>query len=110
VVDLNDILGGRSITGLSLSRSGLSGDPITFQATFADGSQGVFIWSLPPLAGDYNGNGIVGPEDTTCGKIASARPRLLAADGNGNSIVDAADYTVWRDHLGASVGFGRWRN
>ena len=47
VVDLNDILDGRSITGLSLSRTGLSGDPIAFQATFADGSQGIFIWSLP---------------------------------------------------------------
>ena len=28
------------------------------------------------------------------------------ADGNGNGIVDAADYTVWRDHLGQSAGAG----
>jgi hypothetical protein len=27
----------------------------------------------------------------------------LAGDYNGNGIVDAADYTVWRDHLGQSV-------
>ena len=26
-----------------------------------------------------------------------------AADYNGNGIVDAADYTIWRDHLGQSV-------
>ena len=29
---------------------------------------------------------------------------LLAADGNGNHIVDAADYTVWRNHLGRRSG------
>jgi glucose dehydrogenase len=28
----------------------------------------------------------------------------LAADGNGNGEVDAADYTTWRDHLGQMVG------
>ena len=27
----------------------------------------------------------------------------LAGDYNGNGIVDAADYTVWRDHLGQSI-------
>ncbi|HEY4232336.1 MAG TPA: PEP-CTERM sorting domain-containing protein, partial [Lacipirellulaceae bacterium] len=30
----------------------------------------------------------------------------LAADGNGDGIIDAGDYIVWRDHLGASVGSG----
>jgi hypothetical protein len=29
---------------------------------------------------------------------------MLDADGNGNGIVDAADYTVWRDHLGLVLG------
>ena len=36
----------------------------------------------------------------------SARPRYLAADGNGNHVVDAADYTVWRNNLGATLGSG----
>ncbi len=75
VVDLTDILDGRSITGLSLSRTGLVGDPIAFQATFADGSQGLYIWSLPQLVGDYNHNGVV----------------------------DAADYVVWRKGSGDDV-------
>jgi hypothetical protein len=30
----------------------------------------------------------------------------LAADGNGDDKVSAADYTVWRDHFGASLGAG----
>jgi hypothetical protein len=34
VVDLTEIRDGRSITGLSLSHTGLVGDPIAFQATF----------------------------------------------------------------------------
>ena len=44
------------------------------------------------------------------------RPRLiissdmssvgLAGDFNGNGVVDAADYTVWRDHLGTSFNLG----
>jgi hypothetical protein len=29
-------------------------------------------------------------------------PAMLPGDYNGNDVVDAADYTVWRDHLGQS--------
>jgi hypothetical protein len=29
-------------------------------------------------------------------------PAILVGDYNGNGVVDAADYTVWRDHLGQS--------
>jgi hypothetical protein len=37
---------------------------------------------------------------------------FLVADGNGNGngIVDAADYTVWRDHLGATLAAGAAAN
>ncbi|HEY4232772.1 MAG TPA: hypothetical protein VGM76_05085, partial [Lacipirellulaceae bacterium] len=28
----------------------------------------------------------------------------LAADGNGNGVIDAGDYSIWRDHLGESIG------
>jgi hypothetical protein len=34
----------------------------------------------------------------------------LAADGNGNGIVDVADYAVWRDNLGAGQGCGSAAN
>ena len=27
-------------------------------------------------------------------------------DGNGDGVIDAADYTVWRDHLGITTGSG----
>ena len=51
---------------------------LVFWASFTDLSQGIFVSnlvaSLQPLLGDYNKNGVV----------------------------DAADYTVWRDHLGTN--------
>jgi hypothetical protein len=34
--------------------------------------------------------------------IALLEPTILAGDYNGNGVVDAADYTVWRDSLGGS--------
>lgn len=45
--DLNDILDGRAITGLSLSRTGVVDDPAVFEVTFDDGSQGIYIASVP---------------------------------------------------------------
>ena len=31
---------------------------------------------------------------------------ILAADGNGDGTVNAADFTIWRDNLGATLGSG----
>jgi T5SS/PEP-CTERM-associated repeat protein len=84
----NDLAGGT----LAISPSG-SGLNLSFQPEFR-------------LLGDYNGNGIVGPEDYDVWKTSFGSIALLAADGNGNHIVDAADYSVWRDHLGALLGSG----
>jgi PEP-CTERM motif len=55
-----------------------------------------------PLSGDYNGNGMVGPEDYNLWKTSFGSTTNLAADGNGNHIIDAADYTMWRDHFNAA--------
>jgi hypothetical protein len=46
VVDLTDVLNGRAIVSLKFARTGLSGDRVAFQATFADGSQGVYTTSV----------------------------------------------------------------
>ncbi|HEV8544123.1 MAG TPA: choice-of-anchor R domain-containing protein, partial [Verrucomicrobiae bacterium] len=50
VIDLHDKIAGKSIAGLNFSRTGLSGDPITFQATFTDGSQGIYTMDIVPPA------------------------------------------------------------
>jgi len=48
VVDLTDILNGRAITSLKFAQTGLSGNPLAFQATFADGSQGIYTAAIVP--------------------------------------------------------------
>jgi hypothetical protein len=62
------------------------------------------------LAGDYNGNVTVGPEDYSVWKTSYGSATNLAADGSNNHIIDAADYTVWRDHLGQTAGSGSLSN
>jgi hypothetical protein len=52
---------------------------VTYRFRLADGRSGIALWSMPevePLPGDYNSDGTV----------------------------DAADYTLWRDNLGAEAG------
>jgi hypothetical protein len=58
------------------------------------------------LAGDYNDNGIVGPEDYDLWKANFGSTTMLAADGNGDGRVNAADYTDWRNNLGATLPGG----
>lgn len=53
------------------------------------------------IPGDYNGDGVVGPEDYDEWRASFGSTTILTADGNGDQIVDAADYTIWRDQLGA---------
>ena len=57
---------------------------------------------VPAIPGDYDGNGIVGPEDYDVWKSNFGSTVNLAADGN--HVIDAADYSVWRDKVGATLG------
>lgn len=57
----------------------------------------------PPPLGDYDLGGSVGSEDHTAWKTAFGT-NSYAADGNKNGMTDAADYTLWRDNLGATNG------
>lgn len=54
-----------------------------------------------PSAGDYDGNGTIGPEDYLVWKsnFGTTNPD---ADGNGDGLVNAADYVHWRNILAAS--------
>ncbi len=57
------------------------------------------------LTGDYNGNGIVDAADYTIWKDTLGSMVDLSADGDGNGTVDAADYTVWANNFGATSAF-----
>jgi len=64
----------------------------------------VALRNLPD--GDYDFDGIVNAADYTVWKNAYGSTTDVAADGNGDGRVNAADYTVWRNTLGAGIGSG----
>jgi hypothetical protein len=54
-----------------------------------------------PLSGDYNQNHVVDAADYTVWRNMLGQVGYhLAADGTGDGKVDAADYTVWKNHFG----------
>jgi hypothetical protein len=61
---------------------------------------------LTPVAGDYNRSGIVTQDDFDLWISTFGSQEEMAADGNGDGRISAADYTRWRDNLGASLGSG----
>jgi CSLREA domain-containing protein len=71
------------------------------------------VESIPAgvLAGDYNGDGVVGAADYTVWRNnlgAGSHPGTLpvgegvVGDGNGDGVVDARDYAVWKSNFGAT--------
>ncbi|MCA9184157.1 MAG: hypothetical protein R3E01_33840 [Pirellulaceae bacterium] len=88
------------------SNSGITGEftrgllesPGDKWAWFIEQSSGA-VELVVGLAGDYNRNGVVDAADFTVWKD-NFGTSLIVADGNGNGIVDAADFTVWKDNFG----------
>jgi hypothetical protein len=80
-------------------------DPTNWRASYYDG--GSPGRDDLPIAGDYLVDGVVDAEDYTAWKNSFGTSVLPGhgADGNGDGIVDAADYTVWRDKFGAVYTF-----
>ncbi len=62
----------------------------------------------PLLAGDYNGNGVVDAADYVMWRNSLNQSGTgLPADGNANGRIDTGDYTVWRsDFAGRAGGAG----
>ena len=109
---------------VSGSISGVSTPTISYTATGIDGvgmealehvSFGIADYftvqtsaSLTPHStGDYNHNGVVDAADYTVWRDTLGQVGVaLAADGNSNGSVDADDYDVWQTNFGIVVGGG----
>jgi len=50
--------------------------------------------------GDYNRNGVVDAADYSVWRNSLGSTTSLAADGNGDNIVNQSDYAVWKNRLG----------
>jgi FG-GAP repeat len=69
------------------------------------GAGNVYVATLP--AGDYNSNGIVDAADYTVWRDSLGLTGIgLAADGNGNGMIDSGDYDVWQANFGKTAGNG----
>ena len=61
---------------------------------------------LTPLIGDYDHDGVVDAADYTVWRDTLDSTTDLAADGNGNGTVDYGDYEVWKSNFGNQLGSG----
>lgn len=62
--------------------------------------------AITPLTdGDYNGNGVVDAADYVVWRHTAGGINL-AADGNRDGVVDNLDYGVWRAHFSGTMGSG----
>jgi hypothetical protein len=67
----------------------------------------VVVTPISNIAGDYNHNGVVDAADYTVWRDSlGATGNLLAADGNRDFVVNAADELVWRNNFGANAAAG----
>jgi len=59
-----------------------------------------------PLTGDYNSDGLVDAADYTVWRNTLGSTDDLRADGNLNGVVDATDYQLWKANFGTQAGAG----
>ncbi|MEM8946518.1 MAG: hypothetical protein AAGD11_15200 [Planctomycetota bacterium] len=86
----------------SVEYNAVIGGPVT-ELHLQIGKNGVNHESL--VSGDYDYNGVVDTDDFNQVTSNFSSTLNLWADGNGSGLVDAADYTIWRDHLGSVSEF-----
>jgi hypothetical protein len=68
-------------------------------------------WAMVAIGtsgGDYNGDSVVDAQDYNVwrGDFGETIAAGGGADGNGNGVIDAADYVVWRKNVSAGSGSG----
>jgi T5SS/PEP-CTERM-associated repeat protein len=105
-ISQNAMLGGSLNVSLVNGFSPAVGN--AFEVLTADaGASGTFTSQvLPALAGGLSWSVVYG-SNLVLLQVTSA---TLTGDYNGNGVVDAADYVVWRESQGSQTGYNVWRN
>ena len=61
----------------------------------------------PPITGDYNGNGVVDAADYVVWRNTLGQTgSTLTADGYDDDIIDELDYLIWQENFGHTSGSG----
>jgi hypothetical protein len=58
------------------------------------------------FAGDYNGNGLVDAADYTVWRDLQGKTLDPRADGNTDGVINLADYNIWKANFGLAAGAG----
>jgi endo-1,4-beta-xylanase len=69
-------------------------------------AKGTPNYSIVVAPGDYNGDGVVDASDYTLWRSTLGSTADLRADGNGDGIIDAGDYDSWSANFGTVFGSG----
>ncbi len=77
-----------------------AGQTVSVEATLSDGGAQLMV-ALPILVGDYNSDGMVDAADYTVWRDSVGSTSSLAADGNNDGVVDDGDYQLWTSRLGS---------
>lgn len=78
-------------------------DLVAFLNTLTDNkflTSSLFSNPFVTLPGDYNGDGVVDAADYEVWRSNYGDKTSLVADGNGDGVVDTSDYLLWRANLG----------
>ncbi len=78
------------------------GQSVSVKTTLSDGGQSLTI-TVPILVGDYNADGVVDAADYTVWRDNRGSTTSLAADGDNNGVVDDNDYALWQSRFGATT-------
>ena len=80
---------------------------VTFDVVYNPKSVVLAVIEAPQLVGDYNLNGVVDAADYTVWRDTLGQMGTgLAADGDASGTIDAGDYDVWKMHFGETAGAG----
>ena len=80
--------------------AGPDGGRLAYMADFGFASQDSFITMLTPAKpGDYNGDGLVDANDFAVWRSTFGSTTDASADGNSDGDVDARDYVIWRKNF-----------